>query len=164
MTGGTPPAPRVDASRETAINDVPQDVIETALAAFDAFRPGVDVLGLVSDSRSDVHGRGGDGVVGRTGEFGDADYVLRYASAHGAASVTVRVRARVTADQIRLDLTVHDGGDVAMAVEQLGPSLRLVQHGRVPAVFEGVHPGFVSITGTRLGAADPLWATAWTRL
>ncbi|MGB8652211.1 MAG: hypothetical protein WCD35_16300 [Mycobacteriales bacterium] len=125
-------------------------MIEAALSAFDARRPGVEVLDLVEDSRE-------------TGVAADSELVLRFGDAEAGARVTATVVP--TGRLMRVGVAVApDGDELVVALEQLAPSLRLIRRGPTPVVFDDVHEGFVSITGTRPGELEPRWCTAWVRL
>jgi hypothetical protein len=141
----------VHAPREMAINDVPREVIDAARAAFDARHPAhVEVLGLLHDSR-DAAADSGAG----------SEHVLRFSNGESTVVATVTPKDEL----LQVAITVEsDGEDLAVAIEQLVPALRLVRHGRAPAVFDEVHRGFVSITGTHQGSSEPAWCTAWVRL
>ncbi|MCW2601708.1 MAG: hypothetical protein JWM02_3537 [Frankiales bacterium] len=128
---------------------MPRDVIEAALSAFDARHPGVNVLGLVDDSRESGGNRTQPG-----------EYVLRFGN--GAETVVAKVTPKD--DLLQLAVSVEPFEDLTLALEQFVPSLRLVRRDAMPAVFEEVHRGFVSIVGTRPGGSSPQWCTAWMRI
>ena len=127
------------------ISDVPRHVRQAALTAFDARRPGVEVLRLAGDTRDERVDR----------------FALRFV---GRAT---RVVVRVTPEdgELRLDVAVDpEAPGLVLGLEQLAPSLRLVSQLASPASFAHVQHGFVSVTGTPAGAEHPAWCTAWVRV
>lgn len=128
-----------------AISDVPLQVREAALAAFEARRPGVEVLRLAEDTREERVDR----------------FELRFVGR--AARVVVRVTPQGA--ELRLDVTADPAeADLVVALEQLAPSLRVVSRMPLPASFRQVPHGFVSVTGTPGDAERPTWCTAWVRV
>ena len=128
-----------------AISDVPLQVREAALAAFDARRPGVEVLRLTEDTRQERVDR----------------FELRFIGR------TARALVRVTPQgaELRLDVTADPAeAGLLVSLEQLAPSLRVVSRMPLPASFSHVPHGFVSVTGTPRDAEHPTWCTAWVRV
>jgi hypothetical protein len=128
-----------------AINEIPGHVREAALASFAARRPGVEVLGLVEDSRTERVDR----------------FVLRFVG----RTVSVVVQVKPEDAELRLDVfAVPAEPGLVLALEQMAPSLRVVSRGSSPVSFEHVQRGFVSVTGTPEGVERPAWCTAWVRI
>ncbi len=146
MTGGSRTVLRSWREGDSAINEVPRTVREAALAAFDLRRPGVDVLNLVEDTRTPEGDR----------------FVLRFASRQAGVLATVTPQE----GGLRVEVAVRpDEPGLVLSLEQLADNnLRVVSQKPVPAVFEGVRGGFVTITGTVEEESTPRWVTAWVKL
>jgi hypothetical protein len=135
------------------ISEVPQEVVDTAKAAFDARRPGTRVLDLVWDSRFDNLRR-----------FEDRRYErqLRF----GSPGCEVHIGVIRNDSLLELEVDVSPADDLEMELKHIAPELRLVMRGRLPVRFMGVRPGLVtlSLCATSEDSDFPASQTAWIRL
>jgi hypothetical protein len=135
------------------ISEVPQDVVATAKAAFDARRPGTRVLDLVWDSRFDSLRR-----------FEDRRYErqLRF----GSPGCEVRIGVIRNGALLELEVDVSPAEELEMELKHISPELRLVMRGRLPVRFMAVRPGLVtlSLSGLADDSEFPTSQTAWVRL